>query len=113
MQVRQGDVLLEEIDTIPPEALRLTPDAGRNVLAVGEGSGHAHVVDAAHSILYGLEDLNERFLAVLKGGELLTHEEHAAIHLPAGAYRVIRQREYSPPPFRFARGSKLARLVEA
>jgi hypothetical protein len=27
---------------------------------------------------------------------VLTHEEHAPIRLPAGLYRVVRQREYLP-----------------
>jgi hypothetical protein len=39
--------------------------------------------------------VDQRFLRI--GTEaLLTHEEHAPIQLPAGLYRVVRQREYLP-----------------
>jgi hypothetical protein len=27
---------------------------------------------------------------------VLAHEEHAAIEIPVGAFRVVRQREYTP-----------------
>ena len=35
-------------------------------------------------------------ILVARAPVVLRHEEHAEIHLPAGTYRVTRQREYSP-----------------
>lgn len=101
---RQGDVLLIPIDltSLPP---RRTPEArderGRLVLAHGEATGHAHAVTAPTAeLLADADEIDRRFL-MLVADALLTHEEHAPIPLPAGAYRVIRQREYAPTAIRY------------
>ena len=94
---RQGDILIVAI-TSEPEGERVARDAqGRIVLALGEATGHAHAIaDPGAELLEA--DGDERFLRVLiEGGVDLTHEEHAAIHLPQGDYRVIRQREFTYP----------------
>ena len=109
--VRQGDILLEKVASVPPGATIVPAGCRGNVLALGEGTGHAHFVDDANSILYAI-DTEEHFLRVLEGGGLLVHEEHGTIELAPATYRVIRQREYSPRPFRLRRGSALARMVE-
>jgi hypothetical protein len=41
------------------------------------------------------DQVDRRFL-LLATQALRTHDEHAPIPLPAGAYRVVRQREYTP-----------------
>jgi hypothetical protein len=41
----------------------------------------------------------EIFVMLPKGGQVV-HQEHATIELPAGNYRAIRQREYSPEAIR-------------
>jgi hypothetical protein len=43
--------------------------------------------------------VDRRFLRIVSTS-LLTHEEHRAIPLPPGLYRVARQREYSPDVIR-------------
>ena len=91
---RQGDVLLIPVAAIPPRAKAVEAEGGRIVLAYGEATGHAHAIAAPGARLFS-EGTN-RFLEVSAGGATLAHEEHAAIPLPAGAYRVILQREYSP-----------------
>lgn len=93
---RQGDVLIVPADRVPADQKRQPRDAGRVVLAYGEVTGHAHAIRDVGAELYG-SDLDARFLEVLaEGGVELVHEEHATITIPPGAYRVIRQREYSP-----------------
>jgi hypothetical protein len=96
---RQGDVLLVAVqpERLPTHARPLPRDArGRLVLALGEVTGHAHAVAAPDAELLGdPETLDERFLRIVTEARL-THEEHAAISLPAGLYRVVRQREYAP-----------------
>lgn len=95
-QYRQGDVLLvrveEEVKSRPHRVVER--DHGRIVLAYGEATGHAHAIAEAEAELIELET-GERFLVTPRGVSL-RHEEHAAIELPAGAYRVVRQREYVP-----------------
>ena len=90
---RQGDILL--IEAGEPGALRsisVTPDRlGRFILAEGEATGHVHAVTADSAVL--VETGTQRFLLVTGGGVELTHDEHAAIHIPAGTWRVVRQRE--------------------
>jgi hypothetical protein len=94
---RQGDVLLVPAERLPEHARSLPRDArGRLVLALGEVTGHAHAVAAPDAEL--LDDtgpVGGRFLRIVTEAQL-THEEHAAIPLPPGLYRVVRQHEYAP-----------------
>lgn len=103
---RQGDVLIERIDIIPPKAEKQKQSTSI-ILAHGEVTGHHHRLETEDpadwwkqgeistsnekpSILAG-----EVFLDLSKGGSV-THQEHARIDLAPGKYRVTRQREYSP-----------------
>ena len=97
---RQGDVLLVKVDKIPKGAKDVTPD-DRIVLAYGEVTGHAHAIyepqtknkPLGKAKIFDFE--TERFLRVMEQ-TALKHEEHTEIPLPAGDYKVIRQKEYSP-----------------
>ena len=49
MLYQQGDVLIESVEAIPPNALPRARRNGRHILAEGEATGHAHAVaDHAH-----------------------------------------------------------------
>lgn len=89
---RQGDVLLARVDSLPKNATR-KPVEQRIVLAWGEVTGHAHAIDARFAKLY--EFGVDRFIEALDGATLV-HEEHSAIKLKPGVYRVVQQREYVP-----------------
>ena len=94
--VRQGDVLLERIsdDTETPEGFAAVKrDKGRVILAYGEVTGHAHAITEEWATLF--EAAEERRL-VLPEEATLRHEEHGAIALAPGTYRVVIQREYVP-----------------
>jgi hypothetical protein len=100
---RQGDVRLIPIDpaqlpTRPAAAHRDT--RGRLSPAHGEATGHAHVVTAPTAQLLADPDQVDRRFLLLATRALRTHDEHAPIPLPAGAYRVVRQREYPPKQVR-------------
>lgn len=85
----QGDVMLMPVDGIPQGDVQ-QPDAhrGGHVLAEGEVTGHAHVLDRATlTIADGV-----RYVDV-KAGAALRHEDHGTVAVPAGAYRVLRQTE--------------------
>jgi hypothetical protein len=96
---RQGDILLVPVEgeQLPQHALPLPRDAtGRLVLALGEATGHAHAVATPDAdLLADPDEVDRRFLRIVTEA-LLTHEEHAPIPLPAGLYRVVRQRQYVP-----------------
>jgi hypothetical protein len=87
---RQGDVLFVRIreDQIPAGA---APSADP-VLARGEATGHAHRLGDPGAALHLLEEASQ-FLLVVRPLEVV-HEEHRALALPPGAYRVILQREF-------------------
>jgi hypothetical protein len=103
MMYRQGDVLLIRVDAVPKTTGRRNRDArGRLVLAQGEATGHAHAIESALAELFEDRDgtLYLRVGAAAAEPARLVHEEHAAITLPAGSYRVVRQVEYHPADLR-------------
>lgn len=98
---RQGDVLIERIDSLPKSRKPLARERGKIVLAHGEVTGHAHAIAEKGCALFESSDQPDvTFLEVRDAVAALKHEEHATIELPAGNYRVTRQREYSPEEIR-------------
>ncbi|GAA2252368.1 hypothetical protein GCM10010145_20120 [Streptomyces ruber] len=98
---RQGDVLIVPLaaDAVP-EHVRDAPSQprdtrGRLVLALGEVTGHAHAVVGPGRLVREAGATGPMLLHVPEGARVV-HEEHAAISLPKGWYRVVRQREYVP-----------------
>jgi hypothetical protein len=98
---RQGDVLIVPVSeaAVPPgiEGLPAQPRDGRGrlVLALGEVTGHAHAVVGPGTLVREPGPFAPSWLHLPEGGRVV-HEEHAAIPLPPGRYRVVRQREYVP-----------------
>ncbi len=100
----QGDLLIERVADIPISGTPLKPGAdGAAVLAEGETTGHRHAIydqvtmfrddGLAHDIPNGL------YVGHIRVDEpcaRIQHEEHDAITLPKGTYRVRRQRELEP-----------------
>jgi hypothetical protein len=89
---RQGDVLLVPVTEIP-DGRPIAPEGGRLVLARGEVTGHHHSVAEEHGELI---DAAEGVFLRIMAPTPLEHQEHGAITLEPGAYRVFRQREYAP-----------------
>jgi hypothetical protein len=94
-QIRQGDVFLETVGEMP-KGTRLSFEAqpGRLVLAYGEATGHHHSVAERDAEMIETE-AGEIFLRIMRETPL-EHQEHAAILLQPGIYRVGRQVEYVP-----------------
>lgn len=98
---RQGDVLIARIERLPTGLESVPRESGRLVLAHGEATGHAHVVEGEAELLAtDLEELEERFLRVEREAQVV-HDEHDPITLAPGDYSVRRQREYQPEAPRF------------
>lgn len=98
---RQGDVLIERVETIPSNAVKQKV-AGRIILAHGEVTGHHHSIevdDADPADWWKSADGSEQFVCLSKAGQVV-HQEHGAVDLAPGNYRVRRQREYSPEAIR-------------
>lgn len=92
--VRQGDVLLIPVEQVPAQSRPVAHPRGRATLALGEATGHAHVVLGDERVT--LREWQSNRHVVLARNAQLVHEEHAAIPLGPGAYRVVVQREYAP-----------------
>jgi hypothetical protein len=113
--LRQGDVLLLPVESDPSwqinnwqPAPTKTPDdrkrEGGVVLAFGEVTGHAHVLQTTAPLLTGrVADTVQRWTSRivefidLPEKATLVHEEHATLEVPAGKWEVIHQREYAGP----------------
>lgn len=108
---RQGDVLVFKPDvigeTIDQESIALAErDAGRIVLAYGEATGHAHAIHSKEARSYKKKETpsnvwsREDIYLVVDNTSTLSHEEHSAIPIPVGDYKVHRQIEYTPKAIR-------------
>lgn len=91
---RQGDVLIMAVDEIPQgKAKPVARENGKIVLAHGEVTGHSHSITAPIEVQW-IEVGGERYIDSDLPLEV-KHQEHGTITLPAGKFKVIRQREYT------------------
>ncbi len=95
--LRQGDVALIRVGSLPVGCSEVLPDHGRIILAFGERTGHSHAVygvtqEAPKVRLWSAGA--ERFLQVLARCELV-HEEHSAATLEPGTYLLPGQFEHT------------------
>lgn len=91
---RHGDVLLRRIVSLPLGAQRRVGAT----LAQGEVTGHSHRLQPADAVQLWVQG-RDLFLEVKESSATLVHEEHRAIELPHGFYRIWRQREYRPDAY--------------
>jgi hypothetical protein len=104
MLFAQGDILLERVENIDPSGHTLPrSEDGLCVVAEGELTGHRHVFQDAVTMFRDdalARDMPmELYIGHIKvpgSGAVLLHNEHAPISLPAGTYRVRRQRQAGP-----------------
>ena len=90
-QIRQGDIWIEQCETIPHEATKVRATGRDYVLAEGEATGHAHTIEATPDV--ELYELNGVLYCRVLGETVVRHQEHASVTLAPGAYRVRRQIE--------------------
>jgi len=93
--LRQGDVLVERVRRRTlPKGTFVAARQGRLILAYGEATGHHHSVAVADGELVET-DAREVFLRIMRA-TFLEHQEHGALALERGVYRVTIQQEYAP-----------------
>lgn len=92
---QQGDVLLKVRAGLPEGAKAVKPGPRGYVLAEGEHTGHAHVIEATPDV-----EMYERdgvlYLNVKEAATPLVHEEHHAQTVAPGVYEVSRVVEVDP-----------------
>ena len=95
-QFAQGDILFVQLLFEPDLALHEAPD---RVIARGEKSGHAHVLEGPGALLEEGPDspysipARRHFLRA-DGEVTVRHEEHPRLRLERGLYEIKRQRTY-------------------
>jgi hypothetical protein len=95
---RQGDVLIQKVQLIPPTAVKQP----KCILALGEATGHAHQIKDGAYLLIDTD--GAKYVEVLGAEATVTHEEHGPITLTGPAvYRIRQQREYTPEEIRNVR----------
>jgi hypothetical protein len=103
IQHRQGDVLLFPIDKLPPGLTRIQPRNGRLVIAEGEVTGHAHVLELDQEQTNAELWLDEKagvIYARIMAPTPLTHEEHGAQTVQPGIYQSLPDWDYTPQALR-------------
>jgi hypothetical protein len=88
----QGDVFFVKTRTIPGEAKKVNRKSRGFVIAEGEATGHAHVIEAEIELY---EKNGILYLNTSKQVQV-THEEHLPVTLPPGIWKVGTVREYDP-----------------
>ena len=97
MLFRQGDVLLVSVDAVPEGGEAIKRANQPIVLAYGETTGHSHMVADRHVKV--VDAAGDRYLVAARPFTV-RHEEHAPVQVPAGTFKVVLQREYSPKAIR-------------
>lgn len=96
--IRQGDVALVRVKTIPADAVEQKIEGRKLVLALGEATGHHHrfeFLDKSHNVKLYAAAGGTRYLDVSVPSDLL-HEEHSTARVPAGKWLIPSQVEYTP-----------------
>lgn len=93
LMLRQGDVLLAQVDAMPKKADDLKRTKRGIILQEGSATGHAHRIPKRAASLHIADGV--RFLRVVEPVELV-HEEHETVAIPPGDYRVSIHAEYQP-----------------
>jgi len=92
MLYQQGDVLLTTVKRLPGKGKKVKSYNGRLILADGEATGHAHAVAVAEGV--EMREISGNLYLCCDKAATITHEEHGAITVPPGKYRVDRVQEY-------------------
>lgn len=89
---RHGDLCIKRVAELP-KGLKKKKDA---VLALGEITGHSHVLVPLKKKVQVYENEQGQVLFEVEQEAKLTHQEHKTIIIGKGIYTVIREREYNP-----------------
>jgi hypothetical protein len=100
--IRQGDVALVSVRSIPADAIEQPIKGKKLILALGEATGHHHrfeFLDQTQNIKLYVAAGGARYIDVSAPSDLL-HEEHSTARVPAGKWLLPQQTEYSPQELR-------------
>jgi len=90
MFYQQGDVLIRPISTMPTNGKPVERRQRGYVLADGESTGHAHVIEDEIKMI---ESDGVLYIGC-ESDVIVKHEEHASVTIPAGNYQIGIVQEY-------------------
>jgi hypothetical protein len=96
--IRQGDVALMRVKSIPSDAIEQPASGSKVILALGEATGHHHrfeFLDQTQNVKLYVAHGGARYLSVSAPSDLL-HEEHSTARIPVGKWLLPQQVEYTP-----------------
>lgn len=91
-QIQQGDVTVEYVMTMPRGGKAIAAAPRGYVVAEGEHTGHAHVIEAVDGL--ELREVDGVLYARIPETVALRHEEHHPITLTPGIVKFGRVQEY-------------------
>lgn len=95
--IRQGDVLVLSVDSIPKGLTEVAPKKGRLIVAEGEATGHHHSFPWQRgAVLFRDDGAGSGGVMYAEVSEpiSLEHQEHGSHLLVPGKYRLTIQRTY-------------------
>ena len=100
----QGDLLLIRVAELPDGAVPVPATDGKHIVAHSE-TGHHHTIAEAEAVVYADPQSKgmEMFVQIMAGADLIherPHDTHETIRIPAGIFKMRRQREYTPEGLR-------------
>jgi len=90
MLLQQGDVLLKKIEVLPKNLKKIKRAERGYVLAEGEATGHAHVVEDE----IGCYEREGVLYLKIDTEAPVKHEEHKEVMIPPGLWEVVKVQEY-------------------
>lgn len=87
MFARHGDLILRPVKSVKG---RLVKHDGRFILALGERTGHHHMLKGQFKVR---ETAEHRYL-IVEVASLLSHQEHDTITIEPGTYEIDHEREF-------------------
>ena len=88
----QGDVFFSKVRAIPQSAIRVSRSERGYIIAEGEATGHAHVIEDEVELY---EKDGVLFIKTVNEIEV-RHEEHLLVLIRPGIWKVGIVREYDP-----------------
>lgn len=102
--VYQGDIAIERVEKKLPEGCNEIQPRARQLIIAHSETGHHHFVAASEARFYSTLDPLVCYLTVSEKYADLVHNRPGTAHetwrLPAGTYKIRRQREWTPEGWR-------------
>lgn len=100
----QGDLNIFLVDSIPKDLTEASPEKDGNHILAHSETGHHHVIDGNTVRVFNENEFSS-YLEVKEDSNIIHlrgFDTHETMKVPAGKYRISRQREYTPEGYRRA-----------